>query len=132
MVSISSLGYFRPLLLTTGVNLMFLKTLRNAVFKYTLLIRIHLGKELRTSATIDCSADMFLRSLHWELYRWTDYVVCKWNEWYAQATTLLFNADGTLWWVLGSGVFSYQSACSLIYYFKCSTWNCNLRFKFNT
>lgn len=37
------------------------KALRNGVFKFTLLIRIHLGKELRTSATIDCFADMFLR-----------------------------------------------------------------------
>ena len=53
--------YLRPLLLTTGANLRILKALRNGVFIFTLLIRIHLGKELRTSATIDCFADMFLR-----------------------------------------------------------------------
>lgn len=35
------------------------KTLDQWSFKFTLLIRIYLGKELGTSATIDCSADMF-------------------------------------------------------------------------
>ena len=61
MVKRISPGYSRLLSLTTGLNLRILKALKNGVFRFTLLIRIHLGKEHRTSATTGCSADMFPR-----------------------------------------------------------------------
>ena len=130
MVKTSSPRYLRPLLLTTGANLRILKALRNGVFKFTLFIRIHLGKEFRTSATIGCFADMFLSESPLRIIPMNRLcgLLMKWMI--AQEAVWLFNAGGTLWWVLGSGIFSYQSACSLIYYFKCSTWNCNLRFWF--
>ena len=58
MVKRISPKYSRPLPLTAGLNLRILKALKNGAFRFTLLIRIHLGKEHRTSVTTGCSADI--------------------------------------------------------------------------
>ena len=52
---------FKTITAYNGSEFEILKSIEEWGFKFTLLIRIHLGKELRTSATIDCFADMFPR-----------------------------------------------------------------------
>lgn len=52
---------FKTITANNGSEFEDLKSLEEWVFKFTLLIRIHIGQELRTSATIGCFADMFLR-----------------------------------------------------------------------